>query len=226
MITEVPAIVIVSTTSTVVEINDGDVAVVELHVPGPQGPPGPPGATGSTGPAGTGSTGPQGPQGATGPQGDVGPAGAAGATGGQGPQGTQGVQGPQGNAGAAGIPGATGSTGPQGIKGDTGDTGPAGSTGPQGTTGPAGPSSGLAGTFTVALVGHTYSHSQTLAAAGVTPASIVNLAFAPTIDSDENSADLLSSCNMSATPGTDAITVSLEFVSAESGPIKLNWIAI
>jgi len=73
---------------------------------------------------------------------------------------------------------------------------------------------------------HTYSHSQTLAAAGITPASIVSLSFAPTIDSDENSADLLSPCNMSAVPGTDEITVSMEFVSAESGPVKLNWIAI
>ena len=69
-------------------------------------------------------------------------------------------------------------------------------------------------------------HTETLAAVGVTPASIVMLSFAATDDFDENTPELLTACNMMAVPGTDQITVNLSFRRPESGPIKLSWSAI
>ena len=85
---------------------------------------------------------------------------------------------------------------------------------------------GLGGVVTATIPSASMQHTQTLAAAGVTPTSIVTLSFAATTDLDENTPELLTACNMMAIPGTNQITVNLSFRRPESGPIKLNWSAI
>ncbi len=200
---------------------------------GPQGPQGIQGETGPQGPQGpTGLTGPAGPTGATGPQG---PQGAQGDPGPQGPVGPQGATGPAGPAGADGAAGATGATGPQGPIGLTGPQGPEGPQGPQGIQGPAGPTGATgpqgpagvptSGSTVVTVTGNQVSWEQTVTATGVTPVNGIILSVAHHLDEDENSAEMLDVSAMSASAGTDQITVLMSFSTPTTGPIKLNWIA-
>lgn len=84
---------------------------------------------------------------------------------------------------------------------------------------------GLGGVVTATILTKVLEHTEVLAALGVTPTSRVSLSFAATNDTDENTPELLTPCNMLAVPGTDQITVTLAFQRPESGPIKLNWSA-
>jgi hypothetical protein len=135
-------------------VEDEEIKIKTMGVPGITGPQGEQGLRGLTGDAGP--KGPQGIQGLTGPRGlqglqgvqgvkgdtgDVGPTGPQGIIGLTGPAGPTGAQGPQGikgDTGDVGPTGATGAQGPQGVKGDTGLTGATGAQGPQGVKGDTG----------------------------------------------------------------------------------------
>ena len=83
----------------------------------------------------------------------------------------------------------------------------------------------LGGVITATISPRAMEHTEVLAAVGVTPASRLSIGFATTNDTDENTPELLTPCNMLAVPGIDQITVTLAFQRPESGPIKLNWSA-
>lgn len=185
-------------------MDDGDSTQwVSTTVLGPQGPTGPEGPQGLTGPAGptgaTGAAGPQGPTGATGPQGPTGP---TGATGPQGPTGPTGATGPQG---------------PQGIKGDTGDTGPAGPTGPAGLGG------GPWQTTTINVANRSIECRQVITDVSVFPTSVIVIALAPALDTDENDPELIDLGSLAAIPGSGSFEVVATFLSPHSGPIKLQY---
>jgi hypothetical protein len=159
-------------------------------------------AAGVTGPAGP--AGPPGPAGPTGPQ---------GATGGAGPAGQQGETGPVGPTGpsGAGVPGPTGPTGPQGSPGPVGPTGPtgpaggAGATGPAGPTGPTGPRGATGPMGPQGLTGTVSADTGRLELPGLSP----NF----TVYSDVE--DL--------PRGPAPITVAVEFMDTQSGPIRSDF---
>lgn len=84
----------------------------------------------------------------------------------------------------------------------------------------------LNGTASVTAQLATFTHVETIAALGVTPAMLVFLALGAHADGDENSAELLEIDALSGSAGTDQITVTLNFAAATSGPVNLNWSAI
>ena len=151
----------------------------------------------------------------------TGPAGATGATGPAGPTGATGPQGPQGDPGATGAAGATGptgATGPAGPTGATGPTGPAGANGADGT-------SPLSGQVVLTVPNNAIHATGTLAATGVTGSSVVMIGLAPHTDADENDIELIDLAAVSATPGTDTITVTAAFLTPHAGPIRFYWSA-
>lgn len=85
---------------------------------------------------------------------------------------------------------------------------------------------GLAGTATVTIPTAAFQHSETVAAVGVTPASVVLVGLSPAVDADDNDPELLDVVALWATPGTDQITFGLTFSTPAVGPVKLNWSAI
>lgn len=86
-------------------------------------------------------------------------------------------------------------------------------------------SGGLAGTATVTVPNKRVEWEETVAATGVTGTSKIIAGLAPTLDSDENSPDLLPPMSLAGTPGTDTITFLMAFAEPVAGPIKLNWSA-
>ncbi len=76
---------------------------------------------------------------------------------------------------------------------------------------------------TVTLPGNRYEHVQTVAASGVTNEDTVALMLAPGTDEAENVPEMLSLTAMSALPGADEITVTLEFSEPSSGPVNILW---
>jgi hypothetical protein len=85
---------------------------------------------------------------------------------------------------------------------------------------------GLGDVATVTVPVAAFQHSETVAAVGVTPASVVLVSLAPALDADANDPELLDCVSLWATPGTDTITFGLTFAVPTVGPIKLNWSAI
>jgi hypothetical protein len=85
---------------------------------------------------------------------------------------------------------------------------------------------GLSGVATVTVAAETWTHIETVAAVGVIPANLIFLAIGAHADTDENSPELLDISAMSGTAGTDQITVTLNFATATSGPILINWSAM
>lgn len=81
----------------------------------------------------------------------------------------------------------------------------------------------LSGVATVTVPNNSLEWSQTVAATGVTPSSIIVPQIAPHSDADENDAELLDIAAVSAAPGTDQITFTLAFASRAAGPVKLAW---
>lgn len=89
---------------------------------------------------------------------------------------------------------------------------------------PAGGSS-LAGLATVTVPNGSNEWEETVTATGVTGTSKVILGLAPAADTEENDPIMLDVRSMSATPGTNQITVYMAFGIPASGAIKLNWSA-
>lgn len=108
-----------------------------------------------------------------------------------------------------------------------GPPGPAGPAGPQGSPGPAGAPGGatLSGTTQIIVPADALEHRQSVTAPGITPASRLFVILAPVPDSAENDPELIDLLTLSASPGTDTITVSITFSQPTSGPIFLNWSA-
>jgi hypothetical protein len=90
----------------------------------------------------------------------------------------------------------------------------------------SGGSAGLGGAGTVTPARGSYSHSETIAAVGVTGSSRVMVALGSFADTDENATELLDIAAMSATPGTDEITITMAFATPTSGPINIIWSAM
>lgn len=67
--------------------------------------------------------------------------------------------------------------------------------------------------------------TQTVAATGVTVASIVICQLAQGVDADENTADMVDLVALSASPAADAITFNATFAIPHSGPMAINWSA-
>jgi hypothetical protein len=72
--------------------------------------------------------------------------------------------------------------------------------------------------------GGRYEHSETMADADVTGSSVLSAYLAPHLNSDENSADMLSLQALTATAGDGTVTFNLAFNRKEAGPIKLNYL--
>ena len=84
----------------------------------------------------------------------------------------------------------------------------------------------LSGTVSATVPAGSWEWEETLTAASVTTLMKVYLTLAPTLSSDENTAEMLNIQAMSATPNAGSITVNLSFGEPTSGAIKLNWSAI
>ncbi|WP_310533137.1 hypothetical protein [Novosphingobium sp.] len=91
---------------------------------------------------------------------------------------------------------------------------------------PSGGGSGLGGLATITIPTAQLEWEETVTATGVTPASRIMACLAPALDADENDPALLSVVNLSASPGTDQITISIAFAVPAQGAIKLNWSAM
>lgn len=85
---------------------------------------------------------------------------------------------------------------------------------------------GLATTVTVTVPKNRIEHSETVTFTGCTGSSTIVVTLAPTVDTDENTAEMLDIAGVSATPGTDAATLTMAFREPTSGPIKFNLVAV
>lgn len=83
----------------------------------------------------------------------------------------------------------------------------------------------LSGSAVITVANGRREWSETVAAVGVTPTSRVMVALGSHDDDDENSADMLDLIGLSATPGTNEITVVAGFLSPVAGPINILWSA-
>lgn len=91
---------------------------------------------------------------------------------------------------------------------------------------PVSASAQLKGTSSVTVPLATFTHVETVAAIGVTPAMLIFLALGAHADTDETSPEMLEIDALSGSAGTDEITITLNFAAATSGPVNLNWSAI
>jgi hypothetical protein len=89
-----------------------------------------------------------------------------------------------------------------------------------------GGSGGLAATVTVTVPNNRIEHTETVTFTGCTGTKTVVVTLAPTVDTDENTAEMLDIAGVSATPGTDAATLTMAFREPTSGPIKFNLVAV
>jgi hypothetical protein len=72
-----------------------------------------------------------------------------------------------------------------------------------------------------------FEHTETVEAAGITPADTIIVMFASGDDADENESWMLDpSINPVGTAGANEITFELAFREKTSGPIKLVWKAL
>ena len=81
------------------------------------------------------------------------------------------------------------------------------------------------GTGVLIVADNALEASTVIAAPGVLPASIVTVSLAPSLDADENSAELLDLVTLWAEAGTDQITLNATFSDPTSGAVKINWSA-
>ena len=72
----------------------------------------------------------------------------------------------------------------------------------------------------------SYSHSEVVPAVGVVPSNAVIVVLGAFGDEDENAVEFLDISALSATSGTDQITVNMSFGVPTSGPINIIWSAI
>lgn len=81
------------------------------------------------------------------------------------------------------------------------------------------------GTATVTVPNNAREWSQTVTATGVVPADVIVPTIGAHVDADENDAEMLDVAALSATAGTDQITVTLAFTTPTAGAIKISWMA-
>ena len=81
------------------------------------------------------------------------------------------------------------------------------------------------GQINITTLGGAFEWVESFAAAGVTSAFKVFVDLAATLDTDENTAELLNISAISAVAGAGQITVTAAFPEPTSGPILLNWSA-
>ncbi len=114
------------------------------------------------------------------------------------------------------------------VIGPAGPAGPPGPSGPPGSPGPAGPPGGaaLSGTAEIIIPAAKHEHHQTVSAPGITPLSRLFLTLAPAPSGAENDPEMIDLLTLSATPATDAFTITATFSQPTSGAILLNWSAV
>lgn len=83
----------------------------------------------------------------------------------------------------------------------------------------------LKGTVSLSVPFGSYFHEQTFTAAGVTSTNVCFASVGAHVDSDENGEEFLDISVLSATPGTDQITIKAGFAYPTAGPVKINWSA-
>ena len=81
------------------------------------------------------------------------------------------------------------------------------------------------GTGVLTVADNALEASTVISAPGVLPASIITVSLAPSLDADENSAELLDLVTLWAEAGTDQITLNATFSDPTSGAVKINWSA-
>lgn len=84
----------------------------------------------------------------------------------------------------------------------------------------------FSGVATVSVPNGRIEWEETVSAVGVAPSDAIMLSLAPTTDADENSPDMLDLSAMSATAGTDQITVNISFREPTAGPVLINWMTL
>ena len=84
----------------------------------------------------------------------------------------------------------------------------------------------ITGTTSITLTAPVLETSVSFAATGVAPTNNVIPSLASHSDSDENTAEMLDIQSMSATAGTNTITVDMAFNEPTVGTIKLNYMVI
>ncbi len=81
------------------------------------------------------------------------------------------------------------------------------------------------GVATVTVPNNRLEWVETVTATGVVPADVVVPTIGAHVDADENDAEMLDVMALSATAGTDQITVTMAFATPTAGPIKISWMA-
>lgn len=84
---------------------------------------------------------------------------------------------------------------------------------------------GIGGVATITIPSGRFEYSEEVAATGVTGTSRIMLGLAPTLDTDENCAEMLDIVSFDATPGVGVMTIIAAFSQPTSGPVKFNWSA-
>jgi hypothetical protein len=84
----------------------------------------------------------------------------------------------------------------------------------------------LGGLATITIPTARLEWEETVTATGVTGSSRIMACLAPALDTDENDPAMLSVTSLSASPGTDQITITMTFTVPARGAIKLNWSAM
>lgn len=78
-------------------------------------------------------------------------------------------------------------------------------------------------TITIPSGSGQYEYEATVTDSSISPTDTINIRLAPTLDSDENSTDMLSLETLAARAGTGNFTVNMAFREKTSGAIKLNY---
>lgn len=81
------------------------------------------------------------------------------------------------------------------------------------------------GVATVTVPNNSLQWAETVTATGVVPADMVLVGIGAHVDADENDAEMLDVAGLSATAGTDQITVTMAFTTPTAGAIKISWMA-
>jgi len=84
---------------------------------------------------------------------------------------------------------------------------------------------GLSGVATITVPGWRRSHTQTIAAPGVTALDRIIASLGAMGPTYQNTAELLDIAALSAVAGADTITFTAAFTVPASGPIPINWSA-
>ena len=81
------------------------------------------------------------------------------------------------------------------------------------------------GTGVLTVADNALEASSVVSAPGVATTSIITVCLAPSLDADENSAELLDLVTLWAEAGTDQISLNATFSDPTSGAVKINWSA-